>query len=184
MTTLEFLDRGTDVYGDAVGVIAHDGTEYTYNEFGERVARAAAALSALGVEQGDRVALLSPNTHWFLETLFATNVLGAVSVPLNYRLIADDYEYILEDSGARVVVADHEYAGKIETIRDRVPPHGVRRQPGRPRRWRLARLRGPSGGGRPRRGRAPRDLRGRPRHGQLHERDDRRPEGGGPDPPH
>jgi fatty-acyl-CoA synthase len=122
MTTLEFLDRGTDVYGDAVGVIAHDGTEYTYNEFGERVARAAAALSALGVGQGDRVALLSPNTHWFLETLFATNVLGAVSVPLNYRLIADDYEYILEDSGARVVVADHEYAGKIETIRDRVPP--------------------------------------------------------------
>ena len=121
MTTLDFLDRGVDVYGDAVGVVAHDGTEFTYGEFGERVDRAAAALAALGVERGDRVALLSPNTHWFLETLYAINVLGAVSVPLNYRLIAEDYAYILEDCGARMVVADHEYAGTLEGIRDRVP---------------------------------------------------------------
>jgi len=121
MTTLDFLDRGVDVYGDAVGVVAHDGTEYTYDEFGERVDRAAAMLSDLGIEAGDRVALLSPNTHWFLETLFAINVLGAISVPLNYRLIAEDYEYILDDCGARAVVADHEYAGKIEAIRNRVP---------------------------------------------------------------
>ena len=121
MTTLDFLDRGVGTYGDAVGVIAHDGTEYTYAEFGQRVDRAAAALSGLGVEAGDRVALLSPNTHWFLETLFAINVLGAVSVPLNYRLIPDDYAYILDDCGARVVVADHEYAGQIEAVRDRVP---------------------------------------------------------------
>jgi len=121
MTTLDFLDRGVDVYGDAVGVIAHDGTEYTYAEFGERVDRAAAALSALGIEQGDRVALLSPNTHWFLETLFAINVLGAISVPLNYRLVADDYAYILDDCGARAVVADYEYAEKVEAIRGQVP---------------------------------------------------------------
>ncbi|GGJ09940.1 acyl-CoA synthetase [Halobellus salinus] len=121
MTTLDFLDRGVDVYGNEVGVIAHDGTEYTYAEFGQRVDRAAAALSDLGIEQGDRVALLSPNTHWFLETLFAINVLGAVSVPLNYRLIAADYEYILGDCGARAVVADHEYAETVEEIRDAVP---------------------------------------------------------------
>jgi fatty-acyl-CoA synthase len=114
MTTLDF-------HGDAVGVVAHDGTEYTYAEFGERVDRAAAALSELGISTGDRVALLSPNTHWFLETLFAINVLGAVSAPLNYRLIAEDYEYILGDCGAEVVVADFEYADKIEAIRDRIP---------------------------------------------------------------
>ena len=121
MTTLDFLDRGVDVYGDAVGVVAHDGTEYTYAEFGERVTRAAAGLSDLGIEEGDRVALLSPNTHWFLESLFAINVLGAISVPLNYRLIAEDYEYVLDDCGARAVVADDEYAGKVEEIRDRIP---------------------------------------------------------------
>ena len=121
MTTLDFLDRGVDLYGDAVGVIAHDGTEYTYAEFGERVDRAAAALSELGIEAGDRVALLAPNTHWFLESLFAINTLGAISVPLNYRLIEEDYEYILDDCGARAIVADHEYAEKIEAIRDQVP---------------------------------------------------------------
>jgi len=121
MTTLDFLDRGVDVYGDAVGVVAHDGTEYTYAEFGERVDRAAAGLSDLEIGEGDRVALLSPNTHWFLETLFAINVLGAISVPLNYRLIAEDYEYVLDDCGARAVVADDEYAGKVEEIRDRIP---------------------------------------------------------------
>jgi len=121
MTTLDFLDRGVDVYGDAIGVIAHDGTEYTYAEFGERVDRAAAALSNIGIEAGDRVALLSPNTHWFLETLYAINVIGAISVPLNYRLIAEDYEYILDDCGARAVVADYEYAEKIEAVRGHVP---------------------------------------------------------------
>ena len=121
MTTLDFLDRGVDVYGDAVGVVAHDGTEYTYAEFGERVDRAAAVLSDLGVSTGDRVALLAPNTHWFLETLYAINVLGAVSVPLNYRLIPADYEYILGDCGAEVVVADFEYAHKVESVRDRIP---------------------------------------------------------------
>ncbi|WP_138007135.1 long-chain-fatty-acid--CoA ligase [Halalkalirubrum salinum] len=121
MTTLDFLDRGVDVYGDAVGVIAHDGTEYTYDAFGDRVDRAAAALSVLGIDPGDRVALLAPNTHWFLETLFAINVLGAISVPLNYRLISEDYEYILNDCGAQAIVADHEYAAKVEAIRDNVP---------------------------------------------------------------
>jgi non-ribosomal peptide synthetase component E (peptide arylation enzyme) len=50
MTTLDFLDRGVGTYDDAVGVIAHDGTEYTYAEFGQRVDRAAAALSRLGAD--------------------------------------------------------------------------------------------------------------------------------------
>jgi len=121
MTTLDFLDRGVDLYGDAVGVVAHDGTEYTYAEFGERVNRAAAGLSDLGIEEGDRVALLSPNTHWFLESLFAINALGAVSAPLNYRLTPEDYEYILDDCGAEAVIADHEYAETVGAIRDHVP---------------------------------------------------------------
>lgn len=135
MLTTDFLDRAVDVYGDVVGVIAHDGTEYTYDEFGERVDRLAAALTRLDVEFGERVAVLSPNTHWFLESLYAINRLGAVSVPLNYRLIADDYEYILDDCGATVVIADHEYAGEIETIRQGIPTerfvaHGANRVDG------------------------------------------------------
>ncbi|WP_336000410.1 long-chain-fatty-acid--CoA ligase [Halorientalis halophila] len=113
----DFLDRATDLYGDSTGVIADDGTRYTYAEFGDRVNQLSRALVDLGVEQGDRVAVLSPNTHWFLETLYATTQLGAIQVALNYRLMPGDYEYILEDCGVDVVIADYEYAEKVQSVR-------------------------------------------------------------------
>jgi fatty-acyl-CoA synthase len=121
MLTLDFLDRATDLYGDVTGVVAHDGTEFTYSEFGERVNSLSHALQERGLERGDRVAILSPNTHWFLESLYAINQLGMVTVPLNYRLISSDYEYILDDCEASAVLADHAYAEKIEPIRESVP---------------------------------------------------------------
>ncbi|PSQ13973.1 long-chain fatty acid--CoA ligase [Halobacteriales archaeon QS_8_69_73] len=121
MLTTDFLDRAVDLYGDVTGVVAHDGTEYTYAELGARVGRLANALAERGVEQGDRVALLAPNTHYFIETLYATNGLGAVFVPMNYRLTADELGYILEDCAADVVVADYDFAGNVEPIREDVP---------------------------------------------------------------
>ena len=121
MTTLDFLDRAVDIYDDVTGVVAHDGTEYTYAEVGERVNRLANALAARGVEQGDRVALLAPNTHYFIETLYATNTLGAVFVPLNYRVKPDTVAYILDDCEAATVVADYDFAHKVEAVRDEVP---------------------------------------------------------------
>ncbi len=121
MTTLDYFDRAVDRYGDAVGVVADDGTEYTYGEFAERVYRLANALAERGVERGDRVALLATNTHYFLETLFATNLVGTVNVPMNYRLTSGDYGYILRDSEAVAVIADFELAGKVEAVRGDVP---------------------------------------------------------------
>ncbi|MCO8256096.1 long-chain-fatty-acid--CoA ligase [Haladaptatus sp. AB618] len=121
MTTLDFLDRAVDCYDDVVGVIADDGTEYTYEEFSERVDRFANVLADLGVEQGDRVAMLASNTHYFLEALYATNHLGAVYVPMNYRLVPANYEYILNDCEASVVIADYDFAEKVEAVRDSVP---------------------------------------------------------------
>ena len=64
MTTLDFLDRGVSLYGDCVGVIADDGTTFTYDELGDRVDRAAVALAGCGIDAGDRVAILAPNTHY------------------------------------------------------------------------------------------------------------------------
>ncbi|NUB91648.1 long-chain-fatty-acid--CoA ligase [Haloterrigena sp. SYSU A121-1] len=121
MLTTDFLERAVDSYGDVTGVVAHDGTEYTYAEVNDRVNRLAHALEERGVERGDRVALLAPNTHYFIETLYATNKLGAVFVPLNYRLAAGEYQYILEDCAAGTVVADDDYAEKIEAVRDTIP---------------------------------------------------------------
>ncbi|WP_330633360.1 long-chain-fatty-acid--CoA ligase [Halocatena halophila] len=120
MLTSDFLDRAVDLYGDVVGVVAHDGTEYTYGEIAARVNQLSHALSDMGVKKGDRVALLSPNTHYFIETLYAVNQIGGVFVPMNYRLTPEDFEYILNDCKARVVIADYEFADGIERVRDSV----------------------------------------------------------------
>jgi fatty-acyl-CoA synthase len=121
MTTLDFLDRAVDLYDDVVGVIEDDGTEHTYAEFYDRVNRLSNALADAGVGQGDRVAMLASNTHYFLEAQFATQQLGASYVPMNYRLVPGDYEYILQDCAASVVIADYDFADRIEQVREAVP---------------------------------------------------------------
>ncbi|MDY6764444.1 MAG: AMP-binding protein, partial [Halobacteria archaeon] len=120
LLTTEFLDRAVDLHADRVGVVADDGTEYTYGEFGERVNRLSNALEDLGLEKGDRLAILAPNTHWFMESLYAAAKLGVIFVPLNYRLTPSDYNYILNDCEAKAIIADYEYADKIEGIRNQV----------------------------------------------------------------
>jgi fatty-acyl-CoA synthase len=121
MLTTDYLDRGTDLYDDVTAVVRDDGTEYTYEEFGDRVNKLSNALLDMGLERGDRVALVANNTHYFLETQFATQQLGMVFVPINYRLVASDYEYILNDCEAQAVVADYEYASEVDQVRDSVP---------------------------------------------------------------
>ena len=59
----------------------------------------------MGVGQGDRVAYIAPNTHAQLESFYAVPQIGAVLVPLNFRLIADDFRYLIKHSGAKVVCA-------------------------------------------------------------------------------
>ena len=58
---------------------------------------------------GDRVAYIAPNTHAQLESFYAVPQIGAVLVPINYRLTADDFAYIINHSGARVVCAHADY---------------------------------------------------------------------------
>ncbi|WP_256290112.1 class I adenylate-forming enzyme family protein [Halobellus inordinatus] len=118
LLTTDFLDRATELYGDDVGVIADDGTEFTYGELGARVNRLSNALREWGVEKGDRVALLSPNSHYFIETLYATMQLGALFVPLNFRLQPGEYDYLLGDCEPSVLIADYEYAEKLQHLKE------------------------------------------------------------------
>src|SRR5919107_3679565 len=76
----------------------------TYADLAERTARLAGALRRLGVGPGDRVAYLGVNAVEVFETLFATWLLGAIAVPLNYRLSGAEIRYMVEDSGASVLV--------------------------------------------------------------------------------
>jgi len=95
----EFLDRARDHDADEEAVVATTGARYTYAELGDRADRFSAALQERGVERGDRVAVLDPNTHYHLEAAYGSMQAGAVHTPLNYRLTPDDYEYILNDAG-------------------------------------------------------------------------------------
>ena len=117
----DFLDRARRHYGEEEAVVATTGERYTYAEFGDRADRFAATLQAHGIEKGDRVAVLDPNTHYHLEAAYGITQLGAIHTPLNYRLVPDDFEYILNDAGVDAIFADSEYAEKIEPIRDGVP---------------------------------------------------------------
>jgi fatty-acyl-CoA synthase len=119
----EFLDRALKLYGGKEGVVCGE-NRYTYAEFGERVYRLANGLAALNIAKGDRVAILSPNCHRFLESLFGVTAIGAVLVPLNYRLVASDFVYTVNHSGTTVFLVDEELVPTVNEIRDQLP--GVR----------------------------------------------------------
>ncbi len=107
LTPLRFLERSAYVWADRPAVVSGKDT-WTYAEHHDRVRRAAGALRELGVEPGDRVAALLPNVHEMLELHYAAPGIGAVLVPLNTRLTPEDYAYILDHSGAKVVVVNEE----------------------------------------------------------------------------
>ena len=77
---------------------------WTYTEWFERVSRFARALSEMGVRPGDRVAFYVSTSENSVTTYFACQLLGAVAVPLNFRLSPGEVTYVLKDSGARILV--------------------------------------------------------------------------------
>ncbi|MGH8868736.1 MAG: acyl-CoA synthetase [Actinomycetes bacterium] len=104
----------------------------TYGDLDARVTRLAHAFDGLGVAHGDRVAYLGPNHPAFVETMFATHVLGAVFVPLNFRLAAPELEHMLSDSGASVFVYAPECAGVVDEMRTRLGVRAVVSRDGGP----------------------------------------------------
>ena len=100
--------------------LVHEGTTCTYAQLADRVNRLAHALRELGVGIGDRIAYLGPNHPAFLETLFASAALGAIFVPLNTRLAAAELAYMLDDSGAGVLVWSPESTGSVAALGERV----------------------------------------------------------------
>ena len=120
LTPLEFMRRTRRLHPQREAVV--DGNlRLTYEEFFDRCDRWSAALQRLGVHQGDRVAYIAPNVHQQLESFYAVPQIGAVLVPINFRLATDDFAYIIEHSGATVVCACHEYLEAVDSIRGRIP---------------------------------------------------------------
>jgi fatty-acyl-CoA synthase len=120
LTPLEFARRARRLYANREAVV--DGPcRLSFSQFFERCDRWSAALQRLGVRQGDRVAYIAPNTCAQLESFYAVPQIGAVLVPINYRLTGDDFAYILQHSGARIVCAHAAYRDTVQSIRASVP---------------------------------------------------------------
>jgi len=98
--------------------IVFEETEYTYAQFVDRIRRVATVLQDGGVCQGDRVGYLGVNHPAFLETLLATTALGAVFVPLNFRLTGPELEFIINDAGVHTLMADDMLRPVIEPVRE------------------------------------------------------------------
>ena len=123
LTPLDFGRRARRLYCDREGVVDGD-QRWTFEQFFDRCDRWSSSLRALGVGRGDRVAYLAPNTHAKLEAFYAVPQIGAVLVPINYRLLPQDFEYILNHSGATVVCAHSDFIAAVQGIRSQLP--GVR----------------------------------------------------------
>ena len=120
MLTTEFLEIAAAICPDRPAMIFEE-KRTTFGELQERAQRLAVALRDAGVEAGDTVAFIQVNTPQCVETYFATALLGAIFVPLNFRAKASELEYMIHTADAKVVLAGRRYAPTIDDFRERIP---------------------------------------------------------------
>jgi acyl-CoA synthetase (AMP-forming)/AMP-acid ligase II len=119
MNVRDFLDRGAFVFPDRELVVDEPGTagslgRLTFADVARRSAALAAALEARGLGLGDRVAIVSPNCARYLVAFFGVSGYGRVLVPINFRLTPGEVHYILEHSGASLVLVDPDHVELVE----------------------------------------------------------------------
>jgi len=123
LTIGDFLERASLVHPDRVAIVDEPNVEgslgtVTYSEMHERAKTMASALEGMGVDHGDRVAIVSPNSGRFLVSYFGVSGFGRVLVPINFRLNADEVSYIVGHSGAKLLLVDPELdepLGSVDT---------------------------------------------------------------------
>ncbi len=115
LTPMEFKRRAVKLYPGKTAVIDGE-VRYTYREFGYRVNQLSHGLMSLGVGNGTKVAVLAPNTHEMLECFYGVCQIGAVLVPINYRLKAEEVQYIVEHSDTEVLIVDDEWGALVAGI--------------------------------------------------------------------
>lgn len=120
LTPLGFLDRTADVYPDRTAII-HGNFKQTWGETRERCYRLASALVKWGIEPGDTVSIIAPNTPAMLEAHFGVPLSGAVLNAINCRLDADGVAFILRHGECKVLLVDREFAPLVENALRSVP---------------------------------------------------------------
>ncbi|HET9728758.1 MAG TPA: AMP-binding protein, partial [Acidimicrobiia bacterium] len=122
LTVLDFIERAELVYGDRIGIVdepdqpAESLGELTWKDVARMARAQAAGLDALGVSHGERVAIVSHNSARLLTSFFGVSAYGRVLVPINFRLNAEEVGYIVQHSGASVLLVDPELEESLEHI--------------------------------------------------------------------
>lgn len=106
--------RAFTVFGNREAV-ACKAVHYTFSQLEERAKRISAGFTAKGLAKGDRVAILMPNRPEFIELEVALAIHGLIKVPLNYRLAPRELDYMIHDSGAKLLIADSDLANRVQT---------------------------------------------------------------------
>jgi fatty-acyl-CoA synthase len=115
LSPLNFLRRNARALGQRPAVV-HGERRFNYVELEERCNRLATALVDHGIERHDRVAILAPNTPALLEAHYGVPLAGGVLVAMNTRLRSEEIDYILKDSGARMLLVDAELQKLLEPL--------------------------------------------------------------------
>ncbi len=118
----DFIRRADLIYPDRTGIVdepdqpARSWGSLTYRDVAARARAMAAGLDEAGIGIGDRIAILSHNSARLLTALFGVSGSGRILVPINFRLVAEEVKYIVEHSGARILLVDPELEDAMKTV--------------------------------------------------------------------
>lgn len=122
LTVNDFLRRAELLYADRVAIVdeenqpAESWGDITYREMSRRAKAMAAGLDDLGIQAGERVAIVSHNSARLLTAFFGVSGSGRVLVPINFRLVAEEVKYIVAHAGARVLLIDPELEDAMSSV--------------------------------------------------------------------
>jgi len=119
MVSPETLAKAVKLFPQKRAIVC-GGKHWTYQEFCSRVYQLSRCLKRIGIKKDDKVAILHPNCHTFLEAYYAIPQIGAISVPINTRLSAGEIAYILEDSESKLLIADPMFKNQLEPVRKKI----------------------------------------------------------------
>ncbi len=119
MVLTETLTKAVKLFPQKRAIVCGD-RHWTYQEFHSRVLRLSRCLKSFRLGKGDKVAILHPNCHTFLEAYYAIPQIGAISVPINTRLSPREIAFILQDSESKVLIADSVFKNQLDPIRKEI----------------------------------------------------------------
>lgn len=120
MLLRDILSHAVKLYGDKVAMIDGE-VSYTYRQAEDRVRRLATGLLGLGLKPGDHIAILANNSHRYWETYFVADYAGMPLAPLNIRLAAHEFEFILNDGEIKALILGPEYIDLYNQFKAKTP---------------------------------------------------------------